>query len=87
MKASPADMAFSKCVRERADHNAKDADRSMTIIDWAFIVRISSQEAIGRLDFAEITLKRLCYSCHAWYGGNPADSGLWVTRASRRRAY
>jgi len=21
----------------------------------------------------------LCFSCHQWYGGNPADSGLWIT--------
>lgn len=20
----------------------------------------------------------LCYSCHEWYGGNPADSGAWL---------
>ena len=21
----------------------------------------------------------LCFSCHSWFGGNPADSGLWIT--------
>jgi len=21
----------------------------------------------------------LCFSCHQWFGGNPADSGVWVT--------
>ena len=20
----------------------------------------------------------LCYACHAWYGGNPVDSGAWL---------
>ena len=20
----------------------------------------------------------LCFSCHSWFGGNPADSGKWV---------
>jgi len=20
----------------------------------------------------------LCYSCHEWFGGNPADSGQWL---------
>ena len=21
----------------------------------------------------------LCFACHSWYGGNPADSGIWIT--------
>jgi len=23
-------------------------------------------------------VQALCFSCHQWYGGNPADSGRWV---------
>ena len=21
----------------------------------------------------------MCFSCHQWFGGNPADSGYWIT--------
>ena len=78
LKRSPADEAFSKCVRERANYCCercgKGYDASSTGLHCShhFSRRHRSIRWCGDNAMA------LCYACHEWYGGNPADSGAWL---------
>lgn len=78
MKASPADAAFSKCVRERANYQCERCgtahDRSSTGLHCSHIFSRRHRT----LRFCGENAQSLCYRCHAWLGGNPADSGLWL---------
>ena len=78
MKSSPADAAFSKCVRERAGFTCEKCgavhDRSSTGLHCSHVFSRRHRTLRWCADNAQ----SLCYHCHAWFGGNPADSGLWV---------
>lgn len=78
LKRSPADEAFSKCVRERANYCCErcgkvyDASSTGLHCSHHFSRRHRSIRWCGDNAMA------LCYACHEWYGGNPADSGAWL---------
>ena len=78
LKRSPADDSFSKCVRAAADYKCqkceKQYDKSSTGLHCSHnfgrrhkTIRWCSDNALS-----------LCFSCHQWFGENPADSGKWL---------
>jgi len=79
LKTNPSDEAFSKCVRERADWTCERCGKYF------------QEGSRGGLHCSHIFSRRhrtirwsgdnaqaLCFSCHQWFGGEPADSGIWV---------
>lgn len=79
MKISPADTHFSRCVRERADWTCERCgskhDRGSMGLHCSHIFSRRHRTIRWCGDNAQA----LCFSCHHWFGGNPADSGVWVT--------
>lgn len=78
IKITQADRYFSKCVRAannyicercRAVHN-----KSSTGLHCSHI--------FGRrhktIRWCKDNAQSLCFSCHQWFGENPADSGKWL---------
>lgn len=78
MKISQADLWFSKCVREAADwiceRCGKKHEEGSTGLHNSHI--FSRRHRAIR--WAKDNTQALCFSCHQWFGGNPADSGRWV---------
>lgn len=78
MKRSPADDAFSKCVRAAADYTCqrcgKQYDKSSTGLHCSH--NFSRRHKTIR--WCKENALALCFSCHQWFGGNPWESGLWL---------
>ena len=79
IKLKPSDVWFSKCKRESQDYTCErcgaEHERSSKGIHNSHI--FSRRHRTIRW-CAENT-QCLCYACHSWYGGNPADSGVWIS--------
>ena len=80
MKRKPSDDAFSKCVRAANDYTCEKChtkyDKSSTGLHCSHIFSRSNITIRWCKDNAQ----SLCYACHQWFGGNPADSGVWVEK-------
>ena len=79
VKIKPADTAFSRCVREASNWtcercNARHEKSSMGL----HCSHIYSRRH-RTIRWCKDNAQALCFSCHQWFGGNPADSGEWVT--------
>lgn len=78
MKTSPADQAFSKCIRAAASYQCqkcgKQYDKSSTGLHCSH--NFSRRHRTIR--WCKENALSLCYGCHSWFGGNPADSGRWL---------
>ncbi len=78
MKTSPADQAFSKCIRAAANYQCqkcgKQYDKSSTGLHCSH--NFSRRHRTIR--WCKENALSLCYGCHSWFGGNPADSGRWL---------
>lgn len=78
IKRSPADAEFSKCIRAAADYKCqkcnKQYDKSST--------GLHCSHNFGRrhktIRWCKDNALSLCFSCHQWFGENPADSGRWL---------
>ena len=79
MKRKPADAAFSNCVREASDWVClkcqKQYERGSQGLHNSHI--FSRRHRTIRWD--AMNTKALCFSCHQWFGGNPVESGNWIT--------
>lgn len=78
VKVKPADTAFSKCVREASGWccercNSQHEPGSMGL----HCSHIYSRRH-RTIRWCKENAQALCFSCHQWFGGNPANSGLWV---------
>ena len=80
VKITPADSAFSKCVRERTDYTCekcgKQYDRSSTGLHAShfhgrghYSVRFDPDNVFSH-----------CYSCHLNFGANPHDFTQWAIK-------
>ena len=78
IKRTPADEAFSRCVRERSNYVCercgKVYDRSSMGLHCSHHFSRSNR----CIRWCGENAMALCYACHAWYGGNPVDSGAWL---------
>jgi len=79
VKITPADEAFSKCVRERADWTCERCGKYFPEGTRGGI-HCSHIYSRGHrtIRWAGDNAQALCVSCHDWYGKDPADSGIWV---------
>ena len=78
MKTNPADQAFSRCVREAKNWTC---ERCLTQYEQGAQGLHCSHIYSRRhraIRWAKDNVQALCYGCHQWFGGNPADSGLWI---------
>lgn len=78
MKHSPADAAFSKCVRERNDWICERCGKQYEKGSMGLHCSHIYSRRHRTIRWAGDNAQALCFSCHQWYGGNPADSGLWL---------
>lgn len=78
IKRSPADAAFSDCVRERADYTC---ERCQTIYrtrpQGLHCAHVYSRRHKSVRHHADNAVA-LCYSCHNWAGGNPIEFTRWI---------
>jgi hypothetical protein len=77
-KAKPADQAFSKCVRERAGWKCEKCDKQHEENSMGLHCSHIFSRRFRTIRWAGDNAQALCYGCHSWYGGNPADSGKWI---------
>ena len=78
VKIKPADTAFSRCVRESHDWTcekclSKHEKGSMGLHNSHIFSRRHRT-----IRWCKENTQCLCFACHSWFGGNPADSGLWI---------
>lgn len=78
MKINPADSAFSKCVRERNDWICERCGKQYEKGSMGLHCSHIYSRRHRTIRWAGDNAQALCFSCHQWYGGNPADSGLWL---------
>ena len=80
MKTSPADQYFSKCVRSANNYTclkcSTQYDKSSTGLHCSHIFSRRHKTIRWCKDNAQ----PLCFACHQWLGGNPADSGAWLVK-------
>ena len=79
VKIKPADSAFSRCVRESHDWtcercNAQHERGSIGLHNSHIYSRRHRT-----IRWCKDNTQALCYPCHSWFGGSPADSGAWIT--------
>ena len=78
IKIKPADTWFSKCVRSANDWTcAKCGTKYEEGSQGLHCSHIFSRRH-RTIRWCKDNVQALCFSCHQWFGGSPADSGLWV---------
>lgn len=79
MKTNPADTAFSRCVREAANWTCERCGKVHEKGSQGLHCSHIYSRRHRTIRWCKDNVQALCYSCHQWFGGNPADSGEWVT--------
>ena len=79
MKHKPADAAFSKCVRERADWTCEKCGTKYEKNSMGLHCSHIFSRRHRTIRWDGMNAQALCFGCHNWYGGSPADSGVWIT--------
>ena len=78
VKIKPADTAFSKCVRAANDWTCERCKAQHEVGS----IGLHNSHIFSRrhrtIRWCKDNTQALCFSCHSWFGGNPADSGKWV---------
>jgi len=76
IKRDPADIAFSECVRERANHYCENcsAHGSVKKMECAHIIGRRNKRLRQHPDNALC----LCFSCHLHFTGNPLEFSDFV---------
>ena len=79
MKINPADSYFSKCVRASNGYICARCDGEYDKSSSGLHCSHNFSRRHRTIRWCKENALPLCYSCHQWFGGNPADSGLWLT--------
>jgi len=78
IKRIQADVEFSRCIRAangyRCFRCGAQHDKSSSGLHCSH--NFSRRHRTIR--WCKENALPLCYSCHEWFGGNPADSGIWL---------
>ena len=81
MKLSPADIAFSQCVRAAADHRCIRCGIQKPPTNKRGSSGMDCSHVYGRrhrsIRWCKDNAKCLCTACHRWWHENPSDSGAW----------
>lgn len=78
VKRSPADAAFSLCVRESQDWVCECCGKVLERGSMGLHCSHIFSRRHRTIRWCKENAQALCFSCHQWYGGNPADSGKWI---------
>lgn len=78
IKSKPADVAFSKCVREASNWVCERCGSAYEKGSQGLHCSHIYSRRHRTIRWSRDNAQALCFSCHQWFGGNPADSGLWV---------
>lgn len=78
VKIKPCDTAFSRCVKEANDwvcnRCGAQHERGSQGLHNSHIFSRSHRT----IRWCKENGQSQCFSCHQWFGGNPADSGIWI---------
>lgn len=78
IKIKPADTWFSKCVRHAAGWQCEKCHAQHEEGSTGLHTSHIFSRRHRTIRWARDNVQALCFSCHSWYGGNPADSGVWI---------
>lgn len=76
-----ADLAFSKCVKERADYKCEHCGTSYRENDAGLDCSHNFSRAYKAIRYHPDNAFALCYHCHKfWWHSNPIDSAEWAVK-------
>ena len=78
MKISSADTAFAKCVKARTNWVCEKCEAQHEEGSQGLHCSHIFSRRHRTLRWCGDNAQSLCFSCHSWFGGNPADSGSWI---------
>ena len=77
-KRKPADIEFSKCIRAAAGYQCQGCGKQFEEGDSGLHCSHNFSRRHRTIRWCKENALALCFSCHEWFGGNPADSGVWL---------
>lgn len=77
LKRSPADDAFSKCVRAANNYVCEKCSAMYEKSSSGLHCSHVFSRRHRTIRWCKDNAQPLCYSCHQWFGGNPLESGEW----------
>ena len=78
MKTSPADQAFSKCIRAAADYKCQKCGNQYDKSSTGLHCSHNFSRRHKTIRWCKDNALSLCFSCHQWFGGEPLESGKWL---------
>lgn len=78
VKRTPADDAFSKCVRARTNYTCERCHKQYDKSSSGLHCSHNFSRRHRTIRWCKDNAIALCYSCHEWFGGNPLESGDWL---------
>ena len=78
MKVNQADRWFSLCVRHAAGWQCEKCGKVYPENSMGLHNSHNFSRRHRTIRWCADNTLALCYPCHQWFGGNPADSGEWL---------
>ena len=78
MKISAADKWFSRCVRHSNNWTCERCHKRLDEGSQGLHNSHIFSRRHRSIRWCKENTQALCFSCHQWYGGNPAESGVWI---------
>lgn len=78
IKVKPADTAFSKCIRAANDYLCYKCGTAYDKSSTGLHCSHNFSRRHRTIRWCKENALSMCFSCHSWFGGNPADSGHWL---------
>ena len=78
VKIKPCDTAFSRCVKEANDWVCNKCDTQYERGSQGLHNSHIFSRRHRTIRWCKENGQSQCFSCHQWFGGNPADSGIWI---------
>lgn len=78
VKIKPADTAFSKCIREASNWTCERCNTQYEKNSAGLHCSHNFSRRHRTIRWCKDNALSLCFSCHQWFGGSPADSGIWL---------
>tara|TARA_Y100000590_G_scaffold460136_1_gene618771 strand:- start:818 stop:1231 length:414 start_codon:yes stop_codon:yes gene_type:complete len=78
MKRSPADDAFSKCIRAANDYTCQRCNKKHEHNSSGLHCSHNFGRRHRTIRWCKDNALSLCFVCHKWFGESPADSGKWL---------
>jgi len=75
----PSDKTFSRVVRESNDWTCERCGSKHERGSQGMHNSHIFSRRYRTIRWSKDNTQSLCYPCHSWFGGNPADSGYWIT--------